>query len=224
MSKTDDDLLKDMAKQMMGSMDAAMNEAVMDNLSARAKLEPTIRQTQAGMGSLKLPELLDMRRVEYAIPDGAFTEQAAFDRVFLYQVLLEDGEKYGDTKIIRPSAYVQATKEAVPYGIVVSAGLPAMDTLRANGIELGHIVGFIQQAPFRKEVANINGISCYVILIRAGDITGSVDLAKAQKEGKCQVKYREFESDDGVITREHIWVNNKGETWNPSVPYISPSY
>ena len=196
-------------------------EFVYNNLIATERVAPDVRQKQAKPGSLGLPELLDRRRIEYAIPDGFFQEQACFDRVFLFQVRLAGRETFADGgKVILSQMGKQRELESAPYGIVVSAGLPALDQLRANGIDLGHIVGFIREAPWRKPVDTVEGVEFYSMLLTVGDITGSIDLASALAAGKCRIHGRELKSDDGIITTEHIFVDERGKMWNPSQPFI----
>ena len=200
------------------------NTQIHESLLATEREADTVRKRQAPLGALGLPDLLDRRRVEYAIPDELFSEHASFDRIFAFQVRLHNRNKAGDeSKIILTQQGMQRELESAPYGIILSAGLPALDELRSNGIDLGHVVGFIREAPWRKPMAVINGVEFYIMLLRVGDITGSVDLATAIKNGECRIEVRELKSDDGHVTREHVFVDANGSTWNPSVPFIPVS-
>lgn len=203
------------------SMEQVHNAQVFDSLLATERVAPIVKRRQSPKGKLGLSDLLDARRIEYAIPDELFAEQACFDRIFAFQVRLHNRDKAGDeSKIILTQQGMQRELESAPYGIILSAGLPALDELRSNGIDVGHIVGFIREAPWRKPMAIIDGVEFYALLLRVGDITGSVDLATAIKNGECKVEMREYTSDDGTITREHVFVDSDGKTWNPTVPFI----
>jgi len=194
---------------------------VHENLLATERMAQTVRERQAKPGSLGLPKLLDERRIQYAIPDGFFREQACFDRVFLFQVRLSGRETFvDDGKIVLSQMGKQRELESAPYGILVSAGLPALDQLRSNGIDLGHIVGFIREAPWRKPVDVVDGVEYYNMLLTVGDITGSIDLASALVSGQCAIHGRELTSDDGIVTVEHVYKDREGKLWNPSQPFI----
>lgn len=196
-------------------------EFVHNNLIATERVRPEVRKSQAKPGSLNLPKLLEQRRLEYAIPDGFFKEQAVFDRIFLFQVRLTGRETFVDGgKIVLSQMGKQRELESAPYGIVISAGLTALDQLRSNGIDLGHIVGFIREAPWRKPVDIVDGVEFYAMLLTVGDITGSIDLAESLVSGHCKIHERELASSDGITTIEHVFVDETGKMWNPSQPFI----
>jgi hypothetical protein len=199
----------------------AEQQDVSDNLMATERVADDVRRRQSKRGSLGLPKLLDERRIKYAIPDGAFEEQAVFDRIFVFQVRPHVRQTFSEGgKVLLTQVGKQREQESSPFGIVISAGLPALDNLRANGIELGHLVGFIREAPWRKPVDVIGGVEFYVCLLRTGDITGSVDLANSFKNGDCKIHIREIKNDDGIVTREHVYCDKSGKLWDPSQPFI----
>lgn len=212
-------------EQVIDAISQEMRRLSYEDTIATERVEPIIREKQAPPGSLGLPELLDKRRIEYAIPDGAFKEQAVFDRVYIYQKRIEMRDTFSDESLIyTTSVGKQREHDSVPHGIIVSAGLKALDTLRSNGIDLGHIVGFIQLAPYRKEVAVVEGVSFYLMLLRVGDITGSFDLAEEFRKGRCKVHTRVITGDDGLEIKEHIYLDESGKIWDPIIPFMPADY
>jgi len=168
--------------------------------------------------------LLEERRLQYVIPDGAFRQAAAFDRIIIWQLQQGDSDTFGDTSIVMPEASQKRAEEEAPRGILVAAGLNALDSLRANGIDLGHIVTFIRQAPWHMKVDTIDGVALHALMLRAGDITGSEDLAKSLSAGECSIELKETVHEDGVVVREHHYTDKDGRSWNPTMPDIGDDY
>lgn len=130
-----------------------------------------------------LPKLLDARRAEYGLIDAMFECQPVFDCVWIYQLELNLGESYAPGGVIIKSDMGKAReKETSSRGILLNAGLVAMDSLKSHGVELGHIVRFIKLAPFRIHVGYVNGKMVHVLQMRVGDILGSEDLAKQLRD------------------------------------------
>jgi len=167
--------------------------------------------------SLGLPPLLEKRRWEHTIPDAAFETVQSFSFVTLYQISQFEGETYGDTKIVMADATRDREKNEAPRGVLISAGLQAMDILRSNGIDLGHVVTFIRVAPFRQRVGVIGARNEYVLGLQVGDIRGSEDLAKELRSGWSRIKLHTLE--DGSV--EHRIENADGAAWKPSRPWIA---
>jgi len=172
-------------------------------------------------GDLGLPPLLAERRLEYGIPDGNFEFQTVFDRILVYQVDRYTGDTYGEGSLIHmPHTHRESEKQMAPRGILVAAGLTALDQLRSHGVDLGHLVTFIRLAPYRYPTGRILGRETYSILMRAGDILGSEDLCQAMKNGECKIDDRKNE--DGII--EHVFVDKDGKIWEPNSPFIGDDY
>lgn len=168
--------------------------------------------------------LLERRRIQATMPNGLFKQSTSFDRILIWQLSQDDSETFGDTSIVKPQASQKRAEEEAPRGILVSAGLQALDNLRANGIDLGHVVTFIRHAPWHMRVDNILGHDLYALMLRDGDITGSEDLAKALCSGECRIETRETVHDDGVVVTEHYYVDKEGKAWNPRMPFIGDDY
>jgi hypothetical protein len=131
-------------------------------------------------GTFNIPMLLDERRFKYAIPNGAFASYPAFDKVYIWQITLTERKTYSDGgAILKPDAIVASDRNTAPRGIIVSAGLQALDSLRSSGFDIGHIIRFKKFSPFIQPIDEIDGVPLTVMVIRDGDIVSSEDLAKA---------------------------------------------
>jgi hypothetical protein len=139
-----------------------------------------LEKSLAPRGTYNIPMLLDERRFEYAIPNGAFESFPAFDKVYIHQITLQERRTYSDGgSIVKPDAVIAVDRNTAPRGIIVSAGLQALDSLRSTGIDIGHIVRFKKFSPFIQPVAEIQGHVLTVMVIRDGDIVSSEDLARS---------------------------------------------
>lgn len=165
-------------------------------------------------GSLHLPPLLDRRRLEYAIPDDVFTIAASFDKVLVFQIPEEDGERVGDTSIIMPELTKERVKKESPIGIICSAGLEARNVLVTNGMDLGHKVAIVRLQPYRKEAGTTYGHRHEILIIRSGDIIGSMDLADEMKNGRVRIAW-----DDK--SQQHVYQDESGKVWDPVLPMLS---
>lgn len=175
-----------------------------------------IRQRQSPKGAFGLPELLDARRLKYAIPDGAFQRCSVYDRILVWQIPSDEGETFGDTMIIMPETSKVKARESAPRGIIVSAGLLALDHLRSNGMDLGHIVNFVIQAPWRLQIDTVNGHPFFLLILRDGDLIASEDLQYALKNGECTITNNN--------QNQHIFTDKQGKQWQPQLPFIPEDY
>lgn len=175
-------------------------------------------------GSLGLPELLERRRLQYAILDGAFKVQALYDRVFVHQLPFSDDVKKvdGSSKIIAPDITRKRQREEMPRGVLIGAGLEALDHLRANGIDLGHIVTFMRIAPLRLKVISEEGLDQWVVVLHCGDLTGSEDLAATMKRGDVTVEHVPNPKEPGYL--HHALKTKDGNIWHPTKPWMPEEY
>lgn len=148
-----------------------------------------IRTRMAPPGALNLPALLDARRLEFGITDGAFRQVAIFERVFVFQIpsAANSGETFGDTTILKPETSKKKAMQEAPRGVLVSAGLRALDILRSNGVDLGHVITFIKLARYHIPYETIAGRDYHLIQLNVGDLVGSEDIALAQITGGVKV-------------------------------------
>jgi hypothetical protein len=171
-----------------------------------------MRKRMSPPGELGLGRLLDERRLEYGITDGAFSRQAVFDRVFIWQIPMQKGDKFeSDSLIHMPESVQQREKSRAPQGILVSAGLRALDQLRSHGIDLGHKVLFCHAAPYHIRYDSVLGLEQHLIILLAGDIIGSEDLATNLKNR--QVRHLARRNETSV---EHTFIDENGKPWLPA--------
>lgn len=172
-------------------------------------------------GALNLPRFLDQRRIEYGIPDGAFRLAASFERIYIFQLPWDDKETAGDTMIIKSELTRARERQDAPLGILVGAGLKALDALRSNGIDLGHIVGILEVAPYRIQCDWVDGKTQDVLIMNAGDIIGSQDLAQGLASRKVRIRAQEVPGPEGTTIKQHQFIGEDGQPWNPVMPGMS---
>lgn len=151
--------------------------------------EADIRAKVSPAGALRLTKLLDVRRIEFGIPDNAFREEATFERCYLFQIqdsVKSDGT-VGSGVILAPDATQNADDTQASRAIIVSAGLRGLDILRSNGMDLGHIVRIARSAPFSFVYDHIAARPWRLIIVNAGEICGSEDLAHMLRNGERHV-------------------------------------
>lgn len=207
---------------MSDAVDTAVKFETMLERAARA-----IQERLAPKGSLGLDPHLDQRRLDYLIPDEAFNEQPVYDRVFVAQLNdgPDDGKFVEGGLIIKPQTVEARDKGESPRGIVVSAGMIALDNLMSHGIRLGDVVTFTEVAPWKLPLGRLgdaeNSVEYDLLQLRSGDITGSPDVARRMRDGEIRVERRHNE------TRkcwEHVLVDSNGDTWNPIEPFSGGDY
>lgn len=174
--------------------------SVSDGLSRRKAMSPP--------GALGLPDFLERRRWEFGITDGYFDLELLSDRVLIYQIE-HAGAMTTEGGLHFSERGKTMEEQSNPEGILVAAGLTAMDQLVCHGFALGHKVSFIKQAPFRKRVDRIGMKEKYAIMVQAGDVVGSFDLKQMLKGGSITLHYNRE-------TREHFYVDKNGEMFLPS--------
>jgi len=173
-----------------------------------------MRKRMSPPGALGLPKLLDERRLEYGITDGAFSRQAVFDRVYLWQIPMQKGDKFeSDSLIHMPESVQQREKSRAPQGIIVSAGLRALDQLRSHGVDLGHKILFCHAAPYHIRYDSVLGLEQHLIIVLAGDIIGSEDLATNLRNREVRCLPRRNAENNSV---EHVFIDERGDAWLPA--------
>lgn len=206
---------------------AAEAQATLDDA---VKFESELEKWRQGVlarmspaGTLGLPALLDKRRLEYGIVDAAFRIQALYERIFIWQIadVMDELETYGEeSRIVRADSAKLRARESAPRGIIISAGLKALDVLHSNGSGLGDIISLQYLAPFRRPIDRIDGKDVYMVVLNVGDLVGSEDVRARIVDGSV-VLHRQV--DNGRI--KHAFVNNEtGEMWHPEVPWTPADY
>lgn len=158
-----------------------------ERLNVARKIEGEWAKRVSPPGALGLPALLDERRIKYQIPDAAFARAAMLDKILLFQIPMWEGDTYGDTKIVMSQQGRKRQEEEAPRGIIISAGLEALDVLHANGCGLGHIVLFVRLSPWRVPYEMIEGHEVHLIPLRVGDLIADEDAAAARRRGEQRV-------------------------------------
>jgi hypothetical protein len=137
--------------------------------------------------------------------------QAVYDRLLVWQFppAMQGGKTYGDGPILKPEHVKTRIHQSIPRGLIVSAGLGALDAIRANGIDIGHVVYFAVNSMYRLPLDDHDGQ--HLALLRAGDVVGSEDLARALDCGECHIV---------EVDGEHRLVDKDGKQWKPRLPWI----
>lgn len=170
-------------------------------------------------GKLKgISPILEERRLRYGIPDEAFRIQAAFKRIYVKQIEEWDGETYGpESRIIKTQITQQRGRESTPRGIIVSAGLEALDSLISHGMDVGDVVWIVQLAMFRLPVLEIDGKDEHVLVLQVGDVTGAEDTMARLRSGELSMKY---DAEAG----QHYYEWRGRESMRPKSPWISDEF
>lgn len=159
-------------------------------------------------GALGLPPLLDERRLLWRIPDGAFQVAPLYDRIYLFQIPIYIKKK---GLITMTEQKEKAELRTGARGVIVAAGLLALDALRSNGVDLGHIVRANHVNPWRLAVDFAEGMEFEVLVMQAGYLSGSEDLANAIRNETTKVT-RNAEG-------KHVLADHEGNTWDPVMPW-----
>ena len=139
-------------------------------------------------GALGLPPLLDEQRLKWGIPDGAFECAAVFDRIHIFPIDFEgQKETYGTSGILRPEVTKLRDLQNGHRGILISMGLTAADHCVSHGIDLGHIVRTIRNAPHAQVCARITDGDVFYLVMRDGDLTGDETLQGELRSGSVSV-------------------------------------
>jgi hypothetical protein len=168
-----------------------------------ARKEHLIRSKMAPPGMLGLEKCLEAARQTYGIPDSAFEQQAVFNSVYVLQVAMQEGETYKDSQIILAETTRDRELRKAPIGIIVSAGLKALDLMRSHGIDLGHKITFVHSAPYFIRFDNIGGVDQHLVVLDVRNIRSSYNLAADLKARRQNIKA--VPDENGVIT--HCLVN-----------------
>lgn len=197
---------------------ASENPALRNAAEQALKKTAAIRAQMSGEGELGLPPLLEDRRWEYGIIDGFFAAQPCWDRVHIYQIPQFKSKTYDPSGVIvMPDSAVQRETHQCPEGIIVAAGLSALDALRSHGMDLGHRVIFIRNAPWRVRVGMVLGQAENMLPMTVGDIGASYDTTTELRSRRARVKYN-------AEKQQHMLIDADGKEWAPTVPWKEGDY
>lgn len=139
-----------------------------------------------------LSKLLDERRLQYKIHDACFDFQPPYDRVLVYQI------PFSETGAARPGSPIIMTdkmKEASDFygleGVIVSAGLLALEHLRTNGMDLGHRIMFATTIVRKMAMGYYADKPFELLVMSSADIQGSYDTRRLLREKKLRIAQKE---------------------------------
>jgi hypothetical protein len=211
---------KKFADRFIGSVSEEALQTMDERVRSEAQRKSALRKSlMSPAATLRLPPLLEERRQQFGITDGAFAFQPFHDKLLIHQIYAKSATWDTEGRIVKVADTRKRDLKTCPVGVIVAAGAVALDELRINGIDLGHIVLFQRMAPFRHEVEQDESLDAEVIIVRPGDLVGSVDLGDDLRAGKMQI---DFNSTDF----EHTYRDSAGRVWRPrsANPYMSGEY
>lgn len=193
-----------------------MAKALIERASALKEAKQWVRQNQKPGAFPDLPPLLEKRRLEYGIPDGAFSMHALYGRILIWQIALDEEERFKGSVLFKANVTQDKEQYTAPKGIIVSAGLSALDYLRANGSDLGHKVAFVRLSPYAFEVDRVGrGIPQELVILQAGDLIADYDLQESVRKGESQVVQDKC---------THFYRDAGGFLWKQNDPALEPDY
>ncbi len=136
-------------------------------------------------------DLLKQRIKEFDIPAAAMSRYPLWDKVIVWQLDLKEEKTSGGLYI------PEVAKERVSHrGVLLSAGLAALDRLYSYGVEPGHIVFFGRYAGqdemvARRQAGTADDIR--ICVLSAAELNESEDLATALRDGSMSIKREDGE-------------------------------
>lgn len=147
-----------------------------------------IKERMSPAGALHLPEKLEAARHKHGIPDGFFRVAAGFDRIFVFPIdPFDANEKLPGSSLYRAELTQQKDLQEGYRGVLISAGLTAMDRLMSHGYELGDVVMTNKNVPFARRMELLEGKPMFVLVMRDGDLAGNETLQADILAGKRRV-------------------------------------
>jgi hypothetical protein len=172
-----------------------------------------MRSRMPPAGALHLSKHLDQRRLDYFIPYTAFRTECVFDRIYVYQISAKkQKDKFIDDGLIYiPPSDQKGREQEASRGIIVSAGLGALDRLASHGMEVGDIIQFTRLSPFRQWFDKIEGIDQYLLALHGGDPISCEDLRRKLWDGTLKIA----QVDDGNGGKTHVYQDQAGNYVRP---------
>lgn len=192
-----------------------------------AELEKAIRRTEqikermSPPGALKLPPLLEAHRLKYGIPDGAFKSQALFDRIHVFPIDFGEGEAVEKTSggLWKPNTTKLRDKQEGNRGVIISAGLTAMDRLMSHGVEIGDVVVTNKNVPFARRCEEISEHVMFYLVMRDADLASDETLVERIRAGEVRItdvggpeaySHQLADADGHVKKKQSVYIN---DTW-----------
>ena len=163
---------------------------------------------------------------EWQITPAYLGQVPAFDRVLVFMIPSQDAEwkngslvyKGTNTQVI--DSVKDKMERTAPRGVIVSAGLKALEQLRSNGIDVGHTVVYLRLSPYRPPVGYENRQLRHLNSIRAGDLMFSEDTGRLLREGKIRRVFKEFTSKDRLQWAGYVYEACPGHENDPDANFI----
>lgn len=182
---------------------------------AAIKRTKLIREKMSPPEVLKLPPKLEAARQKHGIPDGFFRTCAGFDRIFVFPLdPFDQDDKIPGTSLYRPQLTKQKDLQEGYRGVLISAGLTAMDRLMSHGYELGDVVMTNKNVPFARRVEQLEGFDMFVLVMRDGDLAGNETLQEDIRAGRRRVVDMGGEAYEHQLAELHDgkWVAEKKQS------------
>ncbi len=153
-------------------------------------------------------DLLKKRIKEFAIPPAALNRQPLWDKVIIWRLDTREEKTAGGLYIPEKVTHKDGTESDLQTiishrGVLLKAGLRALDSLRDYEVELGHIVHFGRYAGQDETVVKRGAGAAdeaHIVVLSLAEITSSEDLALNLSNGTASIEY-----DDA--TGQHHMVN-----------------
>jgi hypothetical protein len=193
-----------------------MNSEALAGAVARFDERSQAREDEVA-ARLKLPPLLEQRRRQFSIPEEAFREEALYDRILVWQPKL--GDTYSGSNILMDIRVKARKEDEAPQGVIITAGLSALDVLWSHGIEVGHMVSFCNLAPYRRPLDDRDANA--LVILRDGDLISSEDVRDLVKSGVLRVEQHEVASGGGCFRKQHVYFDTRTNSirvpWAPVI-------
>ncbi len=164
-------------------------ELVDHDLERAKKRTELLKTRMSEPDELRLPPLLEARRQKYGIPDGVFKVQATWDRIIVFPIDLFDGDLAQKTTggLWKTRETQQRDQQEGHRGVLISAGLSAIDRLASHGYEIGHIVHTNKNVPFARRCEQFEAFEVFYLAMREADLLGSEDLREQLRTGEAKI-------------------------------------
>lgn len=175
---------------MSGDVDYILSRDQQIEKGVAALKENVAAATQEQLG---ISNLLEEMRQVHLIPTGCFGSAPVWDWVHIYQLGPADIKElyatYAGTNIVMPETVRDYKRDEACRGILLAAGPAALDSLRTNGIEVGHTVRFCKFTPFRLLADYVASKEIWYLAMRAESIESSETLEQERRAKKKSVAW-----------------------------------
>lgn len=221
-------LANQQAMSQMQQTQLGQSSVVLDEAARRRERAEDFRQkclphiSPLHQPPIRMPHLLNERRERYLIVDQMFQFPASYDRILVHQVSMHHDTDTAGGLIVLTEKAKEAQRDGACLGIIVSAGLLALDEMASNGHHVGDLVAFVQWSVYRLPTTHIAGHEFPLLVLKSGDIVANCDLQRRINEQSVRIVPREVKDPStGDITIQHVYVDEHGKMWRPQEPFTS---